>query len=183
MEGVIQEGLWKLFRNLDLKMEKLNFLIDGLNGAAHKYHVEHRGTGIEVKFRRNVTKVVYGNDLEVEITIWVKYRYHGFVIEKLILKKADRIKNFGKNKRSIEEYHAHADLISMCCQDLINTMVLATGDWSIRKIISGDAVINPFIKSPEPYYGMTFKDIIRYEVGSIHKENTKQEKHGSTEKT
>lgn len=149
-------------------MERLNFLIDSLNKAAAKYHLENN-TGMEVKFYPDITKTVHGNDMEVALNIWVEYGYPkivlsdttGIGIKKILVKQMDLVKSINWNKKSIEEYHVHADLVTRCYQELINIMVLGIDSYDLRKIITGDAIINPFANSPEPYYGKTFNDIIK----------------------
>lgn len=154
-------------------MERLTFLIDNLNRAAAKYHLEH-DTGIEVKFRKEVSKLymVSPNSAEVTITVWIKYSYHTLTVQRILIKSTALLKNFVRS--SVKNYHVHAGLVTRCYQELVNSMVLGTGDWNFLKIITGNAVVNPFSGSSDPYYGKTFNDIIRQ--GFIHKEDTKRKK-------
>lgn len=175
-------------------MEKLTFLIDSLNRAAERYHLTNGDPDMKVRFLQETTVTTSSpsemetmttpspSEMEVVLNVWAEYNYHGLTVRKVIIRSATMVRGYLRSKklrdkrpvRSINDYHAHEDLIARCCDELVSAMVLMTGDWSFRKIITGDAVINPFAKSPEPYYGMTFKDIIRHEFGSIYKE-----KHGT----
>lgn len=150
-------------------MERLTFLIDSLNRAAEHHHATRGDPDIKVEFKQKTTTTMPSvNDMEVILNVWVEYSYYELTVRKALIKSLARVSGSLRSKklrdkrpvRSVNDYHAHADLIGKCYDELVRAMVLGIGDWSFRKIITGDAVIEPLDKC-ERYYNKTFNGIIK----------------------